>query len=866
MTAVRSSDALGRARDPARVASVSSGRRRRHLQVARDRAPRSAATRFAVWASARAHRGRAVRARHVPRARRATRVRASIGSTSSATTEELQYERLRAEVATRRRRRQSVVAAAQQLGMVPATPSTTSMLPPRAPPYDDAGPHDEHARRHARARRRRALAPSRRPLPRPTARPPAGRDRRAHGLRVDARRVRVFHRAFVRAATVRVAKPLRRLGVCTMLVVIVFAALAFRVTQLQVLSGDHYRRWRSANDCAPSRSMPSAAASSIATGATSRCRSSARRSTPTRRSSPTRRSRASKLAPVVGVDQQTLYERLSDKSHRFVYIARTVDDATEQQVRELGLAGVAFVPESQRQYPRGAARVHDHRPRRRRGHRPRRPREPVRRQLQGTPGEVVVERDQQRSRHPRHANARSIAARRGTDMVLTHRRGAAVAGRAVAHRPGDGDRGEGRHGGRRRRHDRRRARDGDGRRVRPRRARARGASRGEATNRPLDRPVRAGLDEQAHHDRDRDRARATSARHTEFNVPPTICDRRRDLHRRRPAPSERHRRWSATDILRESSNVGTIEIAQHLVEGRSSRTALRDRSGSVTTTAVDFPGQPTGLLLDPDAVLRHRARVDRDRLRRRGDRACRCSTSYTTIANGGVTRPPRLARRDDRRERRAARGRRSARRPAGGLGADRDDDDDDARRRRPRRHRRVRGDSRVHGRGQDRNVAQGRVDGGYSRRDDGVVHRLRARGAPAARGDRGARRARDEYGRVAAAPVFSEIMQFALDQYRVARRRRRRNAAVRRRSGPTRRPGQQLHRAARRGPASASPNRPPPRPRPPGRSRSPGRVVERSGIGDARYPRRRHVPERLGGRVRLHDLLDGAPTSSPSSR
>ena len=33
--------------------------------------------------------------------------------------------------------------------------------------------------------------------------------------------------------------------------------------------------------------------------------------------------------------------------------------------------------------------------------------------------------------------------------------------------------------------------------------------------------------------------------------------------------------------------------------------------------------------------------------------------------------------------------------------------------------------------------------------------------------------------------------------------------------------------------------------------------TERGRYGDARYCRRRHVPERVGGRVRMHDLLDG---------
>ena len=57
-------------------------------------------------------------------------------------------------------------------------------------------------------------------------------------------------------------------------------------------------------------------------------------------------------------------------------------------------------------------------------------------------------------------------------------------------------------------------------------------------------------------------------------------------------------RWSTTDILRESSNVGTIMIAKSSFTNAELAAALRN-FGLGQRTAIDFPGQPNGLLLDP---------------------------------------------------------------------------------------------------------------------------------------------------------------------------------------------------------------------------------------------------------------------------
>jgi cell division protein FtsI (penicillin-binding protein 3) len=63
---------------------------------------------------------------------------------------------------------------------------------------------------------------------------------------------------------------------------------------------------------------------------------------------------AAKLAPIVQVDQATLAERLSNHKSAFAYVARKVDDATTEQVRKLGLVGITYQDESRRFYPTGS--------------------------------------------------------------------------------------------------------------------------------------------------------------------------------------------------------------------------------------------------------------------------------------------------------------------------------------------------------------------------------------------------------------------------------------------------------------------------------------------------------------------------------
>jgi cell division protein FtsI (penicillin-binding protein 3) len=127
---------------------------------------------------------------------------------------------------------------------------------------------------------------------------------------------------------------------------------------------------------------------------------------------------AAKLAPIVHVDQSALETQLANRKSAFAYVARKVDDATAKQVRALGLAGISFQDESKRFYPNGSVAA------------------PVigfvgtdnnglggmeydfDKILTGKAGSVQVERDPQGNDIP--GGERQVsAAKRGQDVVLT---------------------------------------------------------------------------------------------------------------------------------------------------------------------------------------------------------------------------------------------------------------------------------------------------------------------------------------------------------------------------------------------------------------------------------------------------------------
>jgi cell division protein FtsI (penicillin-binding protein 3) len=428
------------------------------------------------------------------------------------------------------------------------------------------------------------------------------------------------------------AHPARRLVALSVLILVVFGALALRVTQLQVLSGDHYKKLsleqtvhtiplpaqrgtifdRDGRDLALSIELSSVYAD------------------PRQVADPI--AYAAALAPILGVSEQTLEARLAARKYEFQYLARRVSDAVVAKVRRLDLPGVGFVPESARQYPAhllagsligevggagtgltGLESLYEH-------------------ILKGQDGELVVERDQQGQEIPNTAS-HQVEARRGTDIVLTldeplqweteqslidevtatHAKGgmgvvvdvatgdvlslASIEG-ATATSP------------------------------------ARPSSPTEQTQPLMDLfepgstnkliTLSTALE------------RGVVGPDTEIDVPPSLNIGKTQYNDVDPHGDVR---MSVTDILRQSSNVGTIEIAEHLTNEQLA-SALR-AFGLGKPTTVEFPGQASGLLLPPDhyydtglasTSIGYGVAVT----------AMQMLDAYVTIANGGVSRPPHL--------------------------------------------------------------------------------------------------------------------------------------------------------------------------------------------------------------------------------
>jgi cell division protein FtsI (penicillin-binding protein 3) len=127
---------------------------------------------------------------------------------------------------------------------------------------------------------------------------------------------------------------------------------------------------------------------------------------------------ARKLAPIVDVDRSDLENRLAKPGLAFVYVARKVSDKTAKKVEALGLKGIGTVPESKRFYPgdslaapvlgfagidniglAGLEKKYDDR-------------------LKGRPGKIVAEEDPNGREIPATEQV-DQPAHRGGDLVLT---------------------------------------------------------------------------------------------------------------------------------------------------------------------------------------------------------------------------------------------------------------------------------------------------------------------------------------------------------------------------------------------------------------------------------------------------------------
>ena len=419
---------------------------------------------------------------------------------------------------------------------------------------------------------------------------------------------------------------------CSVLVLLVFSAFAVRIAQLQVFSGDRYKRLaleqtmhtvpipaqrgtifdRDGRDLALSVQLTSIYAD------------------PQEITDPI--AYAAELAPVLGVSAQSLEAPLSNTKFEFQYLARRVSDAVVAQVRELNLPGVGFVPEQARQYPAGALAgsligevggagtglsgleaLYEH-------------------VLKGQDGKLVVERDQEGQEIPNTAT-NQVDARRGTDIVLTldeplqweteqslidevtasHAKG----GMAVVVDVTNGD-------------------------VLSLASVVGASAAGPARPSAPTEQTQPLMDLFEPGSTNKLITLSTALQrglvgpNTEIDVPSVLhigdatytdVDPHGDV------------RMSVSDILQTSSNIGTIEIAQHMTPGQLAD-ALH-AFGLGRRTSVDFPGQPAGLLLKPDeyydtglasTAIGYGVAVT----------GIQMLDAYVTIANGGVTRPPHL--------------------------------------------------------------------------------------------------------------------------------------------------------------------------------------------------------------------------------
>src|SRR5205085_6772178 len=340
---------------------------------------------------------------------------------------------------------------------------------------------------------------------------------------------------------------------------------------------------------------------------------------------------AAKLAPVLGMDKKVLTDRLADRSHAFVYLARKVDDTTADAVKKLNLEGVDFVPESKRFYPAGTLAApllggvgidndglaglegqYD-------------------KTLAGKPGELTVEQDPEGRRIPQ-GYSRLEPAVRGSDLILsidqslqyeleralvdavassTAKGGMAIVEDtrtggilAMANITGDGAGG----------------------------ARPSGPTEHNravtdvyepgSTNKVI---TMSGAIEDGLVTPD-----------THLTVPDKLPMANALFEDHEPHPPIN---WSVTDILVNSSNVGTIMVGQKL--GKTRLDHYLRAFGFGKKTGVGFPGEPAGLLLDPEhwyvtsmgtVPIGNGLAVS----------PLQMLQVYVTLANGGMYKPPKL--------------------------------------------------------------------------------------------------------------------------------------------------------------------------------------------------------------------------------
>ncbi|MGQ0805998.1 MAG: peptidoglycan D,D-transpeptidase FtsI family protein [Actinomycetota bacterium] len=345
---------------------------------------------------------------------------------------------------------------------------------------------------------------------------------------------------------------------------------------------------------------------------------------------------AAKLAPIVGVDEPELRVKLGQNDKAFVYVARKVDDDTAARVRELGLPGVDFAPESERFYPSetlagpvlgfvgtdnnglgGLESAYED-------------------ALAGHPGEVVVERDPQGREIP-NGERRVAESERGSDLVLTIDQSLqfeaervlveevttakAKGGLAIVVDVQTGD------------------------------VLAMANVEGATAEHPA-RPAPASTPNKpvtdVYEPGSTNKVITVSAALEEGNVTPgtwyevpgelVFEDEQTGRHVFEDV-AEHPTAMTVADIVRESSNVGTILIARTL--GKEAFDGFLRNFGFGQPTTLGFPGESPGILL-PVSDYNDTSMASMPIGSGIAVTAMQMLDVYTTLANDGVTRPPRL--------------------------------------------------------------------------------------------------------------------------------------------------------------------------------------------------------------------------------
>ncbi|MGH9180533.1 MAG: peptidoglycan D,D-transpeptidase FtsI family protein [Acidimicrobiales bacterium] len=339
---------------------------------------------------------------------------------------------------------------------------------------------------------------------------------------------------------------------------------------------------------------------------------------------------AAVLAPVLDMAPEVVQDRLT-RDQAFVYLARTVDDAVARQVKALGVVGVELRLEPERFLPAGPLAV------------------PLLgrvgtdntglsgleiqfdTELAGRPGAVVVERDPNGREIPGGVR-RLDAADRGDDLVLTidrsiqHEAERSLAAAIVQHNAKGGM------------------------------AIVMGTATGEvlalanlvtpaAGGAPVPAPKNMALTDVFEPGSVNKVITISGAIEDgvvgpaeTLAVPDTIRVADHTFSEHAPHPVAR---WSVTDVMANSSNVGSIMIGQRLGKARIDHYLRAYGFGS--RTGLGFPGESGGILLDPDqwsgtsigtVPIGQGVAVT----------AMQMLAAYNAVANGGTYVAPKLLR------------------------------------------------------------------------------------------------------------------------------------------------------------------------------------------------------------------------------